>query len=1014
MEFKSGLHSIGLLASFPSIGLVLAGLFVVTAGCGRKNQPSPPPGRPDAARDRTASPTIAAPVIERTRQAGLAQIRQLISRGAIDEANRSVQDYLLRSPNDPDAMVLAAQVSSIRGRIDQAVGLLDSAAKLSPQQGKYWRARAALMLAQAERWEEAISRLESLVAADPEFDEARLRLADVLNLRGFRFDANQHVRRLCQRTGATPDQLRGLMVPARSHLVFAEKPDIDDIAQVEKAGPLSVARALLSEGDVREAYQALRRSRLVEQRNPCALALYGQLLLAAQEFEAFEDWLGDAEVECRRYPSYWLAVGGWAMRQQQYDAAVRMFAEAVLREPGDAEANRRLVQALAAAGQTEASERFRQRCSQMDDLIELSKQILVDPRAHRQEIFELVQRLQNVGRMIESLGWYRVGAQLTGASPEALPSMAQIRQMVAQLDEAKLQRQLLCDIDLSDFPLDLSSLPQQSQSPGTVNRPPPDDAPPRRQPSFVNVASSAGLNFRYFNGPTSAARELLIYQQIGAGVACLDYDLDGKVDFYLGQASANPPDGPGTRPNQLARNLGDQFFDASVAARCDDRGYSCGVTSGDWNQDGFADLVVGNMSRNTLLINQGDGTFREQSGDAVWDDPKFTASLAMGDIDGDHLPDIVEVNYLDDPQIYDPIEREPDGTPLLPGPQNFQPSVDRIFRSRGDGSMNGQELGGTAATGLGVLLTDIDGKPGNEIFVANDHTPNQLWEQQKTTDSTSWRDAAAIRGVAYGATGTELGCMGIAAADFDENGRLDLHVTNFEDQWSNHYMQNASGFFDDLVVAFGLEQPTFKMVGFGTQAFDYDNNSLIDLVIGNGHIDAVKAEQGSAFEMPTQMFALEGSHFQPLQPSADPAYWNGRHVSRALAICDWNNDGRTDFVVTDLIQPLALLENRTDSEYHWLQLQLVGTRCERDAIGASIRVQFGGRTITKVIQTGDGYMCRNQSLIFVGLADHDMAESIEILWPDGDRQTLKNVTADRRWLIVQGEDEPFALEPPAR
>jgi hypothetical protein len=501
---------------------------------------------------------------------------------------------------------------------------------------------------------------------------------------------------------------------------------------------------------------------------------------------------------------------------------------------------------------------------------------------------------------------------------------------------------------------------------------------------------------------------------MGGGVACIDYDLDGRVDFYVGQAAGDPP-GKGEQPNLLSRNVGDRFQEITDLAHCDDRGFAGGATSGDWNQDGFPDLVVANLRQNTLFINQGDGTFRVQSGDSAWDEPIYTASVAIGDVSGDHLPDIVEVNYLHDPHIFDPIEHDPDGAPIsYPAPLQFQPAIDRVFLSRGDGTLSGQVLGDPdqplAATGLGILVTNIDGKPGNEILIANDNMPNHLWEQRKADDDVTWQNMAAIRGVAYGAGGKPQGCMGIAAADFDENGRIDFHVTNFADQLSAQYMQDDAGFFQDLIGAFGLADQSFEMVGFGTQAIDYDNNSVIDLIIGNGHIEDLRA-YGRMFEMPTQMFVGKSSRFEPIQVTGDKDYWNAGHLTRALAYCDWNQDGRIDIVTTDLSQPLALLENRTDTDYHWIQLQLVGCHSERDAIGATIKVTHGSRTITKVVQVGDGYMCKNESLVCFGLGDDRTADRVEIQWPDGHRQVLRDIAADRRWLIVEDEEEAFRLLP---
>ena len=939
-------------------------------------------------RTETSSSAVAS-----SREATLARIGRLLSVGDLNGAQSLVQAYLLRHPEDPGAIALAAQIAAANGRIDEAVNLFDEAANRSAKQGKYWKTQAATLLAQAERWNEATDRLEGIVRAYPDFNQARHDLVAILNARGFRFDANEHVRELCLRNEATLDELRGLMVPARSHTGFTEKPDIQSREQIEKHGAMNVARALFSEGDVRDACEVMKRSRVVQEKHPAAIAFYGQVLMESQQFDAFAAWLESTGSQCRRYPAYWMAMGDWAMHQRKYDSAVRMFAEAVIREPGDLAASDHMAQVLAAAGRDDESERFRQRGVEIQSLILRTKELLKDPHGLKL-VTEISQTLSQIGRPLESLAWYRIALREMGSPPDA---MIKLDEAMAELSQEQFQQSLLrarlCGIDLDEFPLEISSVAKAATGP--PQRPPGPERPAPMQPSFVNVAPMVGLRFQYRSAPVSVERELLIFQQLGGGIACLDYDLDGRVDFYMAQAAGDPPGGSGHQPNLLARNLGNRFRDVTERASCDDRGYSSGVTSGDWNQDGFPDSVVANIQRNTLFINQGDGTYRIQPGDSVWNDAMYTASLAMADVDGDQLPDLVEINYLDDPHIFDPMERNPDGTPvLLPGPMQFQAAVDRVFLSLGDGSFSGQRLGDpdqpTPATGLGVLVTDIDGNPGNEIFVANDRLANHLWERPEHVDGVvRWQNSAGVRGVAYGAKGTPMGCMGIAAADFDENGRIDLHITNFENEWSNQFMQDTDGFFQDLVVACGLAEPSYMMVGFGTQALDYDNNSVVDLVVGNGHIEDLTA-RGTEFEMPTQIFAAESSRFVPMQVEGDPSYWKAGHLSRGLATCDWNHDGRLDFLVTDLREPVALFENRTATPYHWLQLQLVGTVSERDAIGAAVTASFAGRTITKLVQAGDGYMSKNESLLHIGLGDHNRIDRLEIRWPDGGHQTFSD------------------------
>ncbi len=341
----------------PSSGLfkVTVLMVVAIAGCGRTRDSSTSTRSSDPGRDGVvvgASTNTAQGNGSGGHSADpLEPIRQLISGGKMDEAHEAIQRYLISKPDDPNALVLAAQTSSELGNVDRAVELLDEAVRYWPDNEMNLKARAAELLAQSSRWNEAIARLNELVNQNPEFDGARRRLAGLLNARGFRFDANEHIRQLCRRGGATAEELRGLIAPSRTFVTFAEKPDIHDSQAIEKAGVLSVALALFGQGDVRDALTVLEHSDLIKERNPCAVAFYGQVLIESQQLDQFQDWLDGAEKACERYPAFWMALGGWALHHQQYETAVRMYAEAVIREPGDAAANNRLTQALSAAGQ---------------------------------------------------------------------------------------------------------------------------------------------------------------------------------------------------------------------------------------------------------------------------------------------------------------------------------------------------------------------------------------------------------------------------------------------------------------------------------------------------------------------------------------------------------------------------------------------------------------------------------------------------------------------------------------
>lgn len=970
---------------------------MVITGCGKK-QP---------AADSSSPPTIGLPTAtEESPQHKLSLGQQRLQQGDHQAASQIAQEILLQQPSNGAAMVLAGQAALAAGDVDAGVELLDAAAELLPQQSSALAIQATAALWQENRLAEVQQRFIEILNQQPTFDDARRGLSEVLNRQGYRFDANQQIRILCRRSGVqvSIDELRCLIVPSRSYYPFASKPAIDDRQWVQSMGELNVARALFGEGDIRDALQVLESSDALQQRHPAAVAFHGQVLLESQQFDKFERWLLAAEKACQNYPAYWMALGGWALRKQQPRQAVRMFGEAILREPGDVAAHERMLQSLLASEQTEAAKLFEERAMEVRGSTKMTNLILNNDQLGPDAFRDLAELLDKLGRPFEAISWRSLAAMQSGPPQQAMMQANIERQRALQSESAQQTRQqLLCGLDLAAFKFDVAKL-MPNQSPNADSPRSDNELPPAAQPRFVNIAKSVGLDFRYVNADPPKERYFLMHEAVGSGVACFDYDLDGRVDLYVGQGACNAPDGRGKLPNLLARNIGSAFRTVTEPAGCDDRRYTLGVTAGDWNQDGFPDLVVGNMTRNQLLINQGDGTFRPQAGDELWDDGEYTASLAIADVTGDQLPEIIEVTYLDDPKIFDPLELNDEGRPVrFPGPLHFSACLDRVFVSSGDGTMRGQLLDADSPSpGLGILVTDIDGKVGNEIFVANDMKANHLWLPTVEADGrVEFTDAAVARGVAYGPSGTPLACMGIAAADFDENGYLDLHITNFSDQWTNQYMQNAEGLFDDLTLPFGLDQSTLKTLGFGTEAFDFDNNTSIDLMTGNGHIDDLSHE-GTPFEMPTQFFVGDRSTLRLTPVEGDPDYWNSDHLTRGLITLDWNNDGRVDVVTTDLKEPIALLENQTDSTYHWIKLRLVGTLCERDAIGAtlSLRLQTG-RRLTRKIQTGDGYMSKNDPTICVGLGSATEVTELRIQWPDGMSQTLRGLQADRSWLIIQ-------------
>ncbi|OYP38262.1 FG-GAP-like repeat-containing protein [Rhodopirellula sp. MGV] len=983
--------------------LVAAALPALLIGCGTS---SPKPNAESSTHRAESQSTF-------DREKSLDAIRSAITSGDQAAAQGLVSDHLLRLPGDASALAFASQLARLDGDIDRAVELLDQAAVSADDHTK-WAKRAAEVMQTAGRTEEAIKRYEAILIDEPDDFECRHDLVVTLNQRGFRARANHHARELCSRGEANVDELRALLFPIRAFVGFDEKPDSSDAETLTKYGELNVARALHSEGDSREAIELLRQSELVRAKDPEAVAFYLRVLADAKLLDSLRASVLQMPASSSDYADDWIAIGELAMEDREYRAAVGLYLQAVQREPGDAAAYDRLRHALAAAGEAALADKVAKHAVETNFAKQLARQLLTRSEFDSAAVDQLSKTLTNLGRSPEAVGWYRLNLISSGRYQS---SHAAIGQAVELFNTDDVRAQMLvairCGLDESAFPHQqwLASIQdsKRSVSPnnGTSEIATSIQSAPALVPKFRNTARSNALHFRHRNAATPRDKYWLIYQQLGSGIACVDFDRDGQLDFYLAQAASDPPSGVAKQANVLYRQIDNRFVSVAMNAGCDDVGYAFGVTAGDWNQDGWPDLVVANLGQNTLLINQGDGRFVTHVPGDDWTTPMFSTGVAMGDLNGDLLPDLVEVNYLNDPEIFRDLEFDLNGKPTyFPAPLHFHAASDRVFLSKGDGNANAVPLGpdNTAAPGLGVLVTRLGTERQNGLYVANDRMPNQLWHWN--TSAQGFADSAAGRGIAFGTSGQPMGSMGIAAADFDQNGQLDLHVTNFENEWSNQYMQDVSGHFSDRVVAFGLEQQSYPMVGFGAQAIDFDNNGAVDLVVGQGHIEDHQ-DEGRPFAMPTELFRGDRRKFTPVEALGDDGYWQSNHLTRAVATCDYNKDGRIDFVTTELNSDVSLLVNETATPYHWIQFELVGTACERDAIGAQLIIQFGEQRVIQTVQTGDGYMSKNEAIAHFGLGTASQVDRLHLVWPDGSEQTFDELPIDHRWLIIQGQRQAW-------
>ena len=522
---------------------------------------------------------------------------------------------------------------------------------------------------------------------------------------------------------------------------------------------------------------------------------------------------------------------------------------------------------------------------------------------------------------------------------------------------------------------------------------------------FDDIATDIGLDIDTDTGFFDV-EGFYSYQIDGSGLGVLDYDLDGLTDLYIMQSGGLPNDPSSSTANQLFRQVqSGSLHEVTEETGTGDRSFGAGVAVGDLNQDGFPDLLLGNVGASVLLINQGDGSFRNASHLIQGNPTVWTSSFAIADLSGDHLPEIVQVNYIDDKTAF---EIRCLGDYSNCQPQRFRSAADRVLKGNADGTFSTWKTITTIADapklGLGVVVANFDKQYGNDFIVANDGDLNHYWVSTSNVDNTEDPfeiiESAGLRGCSIGQGGGAQACMGIAAGDFNRDGMLDMLITNFYREPVNLFIQNRLGFFSDQATQYGLKSLSMPVLGFGAQTRDFDNDGWLDLAMLNGHVyDAT--DQGVPFRMRPQLMKGSRSGFTLTPPEAAGAYFQREQLGRALAIWDYNRDGRMDLVANHLDQPVAVLQNNSNSQ-NWLQLELIGTRSERDAIGAVVTVVTADSQSWTAFRTaGDGYRVSNEPVLHFGVGHAESLQRVEVSWPSGQTQTFDHVPSNARYLLIE-------------
>ena len=516
---------------------------------------------------------------------------------------------------------------------------------------------------------------------------------------------------------------------------------------------------------------------------------------------------------------------------------------------------------------------------------------------------------------------------------------------------------------------------------------------------FTDVTAELGIEFQHVNGENG---KKYFIEPIGSGVALFDYDSDADLDLYFVNGSDLPEmRSPILPTNRLYRNDGDIFIDITDTASVGDTGYGLGCCVGDYNNDGFTDLYVTNYGPNVLYRNNGDGTFTDVAVTAGVDGNQFSSGCAFVDVDADGYLDLYVVNYVQfDPETNPECARQ--GIPTYCTPEALPGVADVFYRNNGDGTFTNvsERVGiGTAnGKGLGVVCGDVDNDGDVDIFVANDTTPNFLYRNER--NGVAMAEDALFAGVALSEEGRAYSGMGANLGDFDNDGYLDIVITNFQDQTNSLYHNEESGFFTEMSFAKGIGERSLPYLAWGVDFIDVNNDGWLDLFIANGHLDDNIAEIDpiGTYAQPNQLFLSDqGVSFSEYPDTAIAQ----QKVSRGTAYGDIDNDGDIDVVVSNLKDAPTVLRNDGGNASQWLTVKLIGTHCNRDAIGARVTIVSGDLIQMREVKSGSGYLSQNDLRLHFGLGTAMTVDTLTVRWLCGSIQTLQNVETNQMLVISE-------------
>jgi hypothetical protein len=522
---------------------------------------------------------------------------------------------------------------------------------------------------------------------------------------------------------------------------------------------------------------------------------------------------------------------------------------------------------------------------------------------------------------------------------------------------------------------------------------------------LTDVTAAAGLQFRHNSGAYGGK---LLPETMGSGCAFIDYDADGWQDILL----VNGVDWPGHKKQRSTlrlyrNNRNGTFTDVTRAAGLDVELYGMGVAVGDFNNDGFPDVLITCVGQNRLFRNTGKGTFVDATRASGLDGrTAFSTSAMWVDIDRDGLLDLFVCNYVKWTAEHDVFCSLDGKQKSYCTPEAYRGETCWLFRNRGNGTF--EDITATcgifdsSSKALGVALLDDNQDGWPDIFVANDTQPNKLYRNQR---NGRFRDEALQAGVALSDDGKARAGMGVDAADFDNSGRMGLAITNFDNEMIGLYRPLGKGLYQDVATRAGIGTPSRNRLGFGCVFADLDLDGQLDLVVANGHIDeTVRNIRGNVgYAQPPLLFLNQGNaSFREVASQAGSAFAQAR-VGRGLAAGDFDRDGDIDLLMTTNNGPAVLFRNDQKTGNRSVRFRLIGTTSNRDAIGATVRIFHGGTSQSRMVRSGSSYLSQSELPVTFGIGKRDRVDRVVLSWPNGRTEEFKDVAAGKAYDCVEGK-----------